>query len=165
MWQFFIIVSLPAIWSSASSGSVLSDLPCHFYDSINITSGTLQPNNSILYDGNQFSEKQYALIDYTLKSGDTRISVAPHYRGCLCDFKPCIRFCCPFGSVTVKNTKTKTKKCQPYEAARHLESEILDHNNETKRVRFDEHFAIFSGKPCKSTYTADEPFQISHVSI
>lgn len=163
MWRFFIIVLSSVIWSCASSESVLPDLPCHFLDSINITSGTLQPNNSILFNGNQFSHDHYALVDYILKSGEKRVPVAPHYRGCLCDFKPCIRFCCPFGSIAVN--KNKTKKCQPHEAARHLESEIFDHNNEAKLVRFDEHFGIVDDRPCKISYSADEPFQISHVSI
>lgn len=68
-----------------------NELPCQFIDSIDISEGALQPNQSIVYDGVEFTPADYAEVDYDLINGVERISTQPYARGCLCNRKPCIR--------------------------------------------------------------------------
>lgn len=152
-------------WCSAFSifSDIFSELPCHFHDSINITDGTLQSNNSLTFNGIDFPENQYAEVNYILENEDDYVEVQPHIRGCLCNRKPCIRLCCPFGSIT--QNKNEHGNCYPHEAAKNLEAQILDENNELKNVRFDQHFSFVDKIPCQQAYVVDDDeYRITHVS-
>lgn len=160
------IALLSVIWSGESSAlSVSTDLPCHFLDSINITDGMLLLNKSIIYDGITFPDNQYAKIDYILKSGENRAPVEPHYRGCLCKLKPCMRVCCPRGSILEINNDNS--HCLPHKEVAKFEGKVIDlTKNETKHVQFDQHFAIVDNFPCSRLFEAPTElynYQITHV--
>lgn len=162
-------IALLSVIRSNESGalSVSTNLPCHFLDSINITDGALQPNKSIIYDGVAFPNNQYAKIDYILKSGEKRTPVEPHYRGCLCNLKPCMRVCCPHGSILEINNEDS--HCLPHKEAAKFEGKIVDPTkNETMHVQFDQHFAIVDNFPCSRLFEAPKElynFQITHVRV
>lgn len=137
-----------------------TEMPCHFLDSINITDGTLQPNKSITFHGMEFSETQYAEIDYILMDGTERSSVATHIRGCLCNLKPCLRFCCPLGSYVT----SQQSDCHRNQNIGRLEGDIVEQNNTIKHVQFDQYFGLVEETPCQSFYSEDK-FQIAHVRI
>lgn len=64
----------------------IAELPCRFVDSIDISEGALQLNQSIIFDGVEFTPADYAKVDH-----DSINETEPHTRGCLCNRKPCIR--------------------------------------------------------------------------
>lgn len=156
MWLFIVIIGL--ISFNCGHGSRMDrDLPCHFLDSINITDGALQTDNSIIFDGTKFIENQYSRIDYILDNGTHHKSVEPHLRGCLCSIKPCIRLCCPYGTI-----QTKEKRCSRHEAATEFESEIYAENSNARTLLENHHFGYVDGRPCNSFYVVNQ-YTMNHV--
>lgn len=74
------------------------ELPCKYFESINITDGVAQPNGDIIYKNIVYSTDQYAevntVLSYDSDSVGEFIKVSPYYRGCLCNRKKCMRICC-----------------------------------------------------------------------
>lgn len=164
VWQWlFITIGFASLnWSN---GFILSrELPCHYLDSINITDGIKQKDGSILYNKNRFTKDQYTKVNYILENGVERIIVPPYLRGCLCNNKPCIRFCCPVGSFH-DPTATGKRKCSQNESAQQFESDILDDTqNKRQKVILDQHFAYVDDKPCSNLYLAGE-YNLTNVML
>lgn len=139
------------------------NLPCNFIDSIDISSGSLQLNKSILFNGMEFSEDNYAEVNYILRNGTTPIIVKPYVRGCPCNKKSCIRLCCPFGSLVVNVTFNGEFTCSENESVTNITGEILLENNQTEILDLPQNFN-FIERACKSHFYAVE-FQISYVNI
>lgn len=137
-------------------------LPCDYLDSTNITDGALFPNKSIIFGGVEFSEDHYAKINYH-KSRGMKHLVDPYIRGCLCELRRCIRFCCPHGAYLAVGA-SGAGNCQPDNGTWTLDGHILDQYDEIKRVKLDQHFAIVHGFPCKHIFIPGEQFDIKHVS-
>lgn len=156
-WKLLILVGLLC---GNHVIAISTELPCQFLDSINITDGAFQPNQSIVYDGVEFTATDYAEVDYILNRGVERITVESHIRGCLCNRKPCIRFCCPFESVLQIRNASKT--C----VSNRLDHEILHQNGTKQSVQLGDHFSFINNDyPCEHLYVGDTDFQITHVSI
>lgn len=155
-----ILIGLTMNWNNVFA--LPNDLPCHFLDSVNITDGTLQPNRSIIYNGIEFPESQYLKINHDLDTKSDRHEVAPYYRGCLCNRMPCMRLCCPHG--TIFKIEDHRKQCLPHEEAKNLEGKILDQNDQTIHTKFNRHFAFVADSPCSRAYIADDDFTITHVN-
>lgn len=133
------------------------ELPCEYLDSINITGGMLQADESIVFNGITFSKDQYTRVDFILKNGQTREIVKPYYRGCVCNRKSCVRLCCPLGSFY------KNGSCQSHQQVRLLKTQVLDEHMQTKSMILDNHFAYVNDRPCNQRYLADSTFQITYV--
>lgn len=156
------IIGLSSInWSVAFLLS--RDLPCQFLDSINITDGIRQSDKSIIYNNMTFEQDQYAKINYIIENGITRVAVDPYIRGCVCNYKPCIRLCCPYGTF-VDTTVKQGRKCRSNDAARNFEVEILDPNDKPEKVILDHFFAYVDDRPCNKFYRAVD-YHIKHVTI
>lgn len=150
----------------ANSNCVFSrsaEFPCDFFDSVNITDGINLNNQSIIFDGIEYPKGQYAVFDYIITNGIDRSSVDPHIRGCLCNRMPCLRFCCELGMVST--TKNGRDECHPNDRAREIEGEILDRNNQTKHVKFNQVISIVDHMPCRGVFPVDGEYRITHVSI
>lgn len=76
-----------------------NDKPCSFYDTVNITDGIPDNNNSISFGGILYSRDQYKIYDYVYRGFDFKREVVEHVRGCICQQRICIRSCCPKGFV------------------------------------------------------------------
>lgn len=150
------------------SGNYAEELPCKFLDSINITDGAVQPNKSIIYDGVEFSPADYAQVDYTLNRGVVRISAESHIRGCLCNRRPCVRFCCPYGTSLRASGpyNNSSRTCVSYDEANRLDTEILHQNNTKESVKLGNHFSLVNdNSPCQHMYIGEDDFQITHVRM
>lgn len=137
-------------------------LQCDYADSVNITAGTLQPNKSYTYNGIEYPEGHYARIAYIIFDQKI-IPKTPYIRGCVCNVQKCLRFCCPYGKYL--EIKNGVGRCHFHDAAKHIEGEIINHNNETKRIKYHDHFAILHTYPCKSLDMPGEQYSITHVSV
>lgn len=162
MW--LIVVIIGSILLDCSDGSIRIDgeLPCHYLDSINITDGALQYDNSIIFRDTKFTENQYARIDYMLDNGTNHISVEPYLRGCLCNIKPCIRLCCPYGTI-YERLPNGGKVCRKHEMATKFESEIHDEDAYVKALLENQHFGYVDDRPCNRFYIA-ENYTMTHVN-
>lgn len=136
------------------SGGASRELPCHFLDSINITNGTQQQDKSIKFNGITFAEDQYA---YVLDNQSNQT----YPRGCLCNIKPCLRLCCPYGSIYERNG---TSPCRSHEAATQFENEIQAEDQNAKNRLVNHHFGYIIGRPCLDMYGIDE-YKITDVII
>ncbi|XP_043644980.1 probable G-protein coupled receptor Mth-like 3 [Drosophila teissieri] len=68
---------------------------CDFYDTVDISKAQRFSNGSYLYEGLLIPAHLTAEYDFKLLPDDSRERVASHVRGCACQLRPCIRFCCP----------------------------------------------------------------------
>lgn len=156
--RLFCIIGIIFVSQSDAFNILSRDIPCEFLDSVNITDGIRQSNGSILFNGIQFPSDQYATINYIYENGTKRITVDPYTRGCLCNIKPCIRLCCPYG------TFVNGKKCDSHESAREFESDVIDENNNVNKVILDHHFGYVADRPCSYFFRA-KSYNITHVYI
>lgn len=138
-------------------------LPCDYADSMNITNGHLLPNNNYIFNGVEYPDGHYARINYTI-SEKKIVPQHPYIRGCVCNVKDCIRFCCPYGSYL--EMKNGGGFCRHHDVAKHIDGEIINQNNETQRIKYHEHFAILHRYPCENILRMpnEEQYSITHVS-
>ncbi|XP_043644981.1 probable G-protein coupled receptor Mth-like 3 [Drosophila teissieri] len=68
---------------------------CDFYDTVDISKAQRFSNGSYLYEGLLIPAHLTAEYDFKLLPDHSRERVASHVRGCACQLRPCIRFCCP----------------------------------------------------------------------
>lgn len=160
--NILIAIHCLGVLNAASTFDPINILPCDYNDSLNITNGILQSNKSYILNGVEYPEGHYAKINYTIFDKKI-IPQKPYIRGCICNVKNCIRFCCPFG--TYLELKNHVGKCSRHEAAKNIQGDILHQNNETKRIKYHDHFAILHAYPCKNFNMQDEQYSITHVSI
>lgn len=125
-------------------------LPCHFYDSINITDGVSQQNKSIFYDNTDFPYDQYASVNYTLDG--IRKDTKPYIRGCLCNVKPCYRLCCS-NKIYESGSADLDDECN--EALNHLEGDVLNESSTYINLVLDHQFIYFKNRTCKQFFIAE----------
>lgn len=138
-----------------------AQLPCKYLDSINITDGVRQTDDSIVFNGMVFTKNQYARIDYVLENGMTHKIVQPYVRGCVCQKKSCVRLCCPYGEFYANRS---CHRHNSEHSVRRLETAILDEDKQTKSIVLDHHFAYVNDRPCHQRYIAEE-YQMIYVRI
>lgn len=129
-----------------------SKLPCYFFDSINITDGIHQPNGSILFDGIEFSYDQYAVLSYIIDNGERKPS-KPHFRGCLCNIKPCFRLCCS-DKLIKYTTINLDDNCN--EELTQMEGEVFDEKHKFINLFLAEQPINVKNKTCKQFYIEEE---------
>lgn len=125
------------------------ELPCHYYDSINITNGIWHQNNSVSFDNTEFPHDQYAEVNYTLDGA--KKDTDPHFRGCLCNIKPCLRLCCSNKQYD-KGTVVLDDECN--EALIQLEGDIRNESYKYISLILDHRVVYFSNHTCKQFYFA-----------
>lgn len=67
-------------------------LACDYHDTINISSGTLDNDGRFKHNGLFYHRELFAEFDYVITNHST-VKVDPHYRGCVCNLKSCVRIC------------------------------------------------------------------------
>lgn len=156
-----IIVLIGLLSVNLSVALKLTELPCDFLDSINITGGNRLPYDAIQFNGIVYPSDQYAEINYVIEAGTFEITVDPYLRGCICNIKTCLRLCCPLGTLHIDERATT---CRDHDKAKKFEAEIIHENNETKIIPLERYFAYVEGFPCNFMYIDDE-YQINHVRM
>lgn len=161
-----LIIQLIAL--NVCGAASITDLPCDFHDSINITDGLPGPDDSIQFNGIIFPRGQYSEIDYTLLNGTERSPVNFHQRGCPCNVKTCIRFCCSPEKVYDPKSGIRELgamfKCSNNDKAKNLEFEIREENNQMKKVNLNEQFSYVIATSPKN-YAFGKKWVIKHVRI
>lgn len=142
-------------------GCLENKLPCDYFESVDISAGTLADDGSIRLEHMTFPPEQYSIISYEIKNGNTRKSVWPHRRGCVCNRQACVRLCCKIGQLFVAGVG-----CVEHEAAAagNISMDIRTIEDRYERAHLSEHFAYVSGKSCPEYYALTQPFELNHVS-
>lgn len=145
----WLIVLVRELESNVISG----DLPCPSSETINITNGTLNSDDSITFDGMRFPPDQYSPKVSQSKPNERVINV-PTY-GCVCNIKKCIRFCrrkdVP-AQVQGKDFKIKVLTGQ-------------GNKNQTQEIDLHKSFNIVTGMSCLRTVLSIQMTQVSKISI
>lgn len=156
-----LILLVCAVLASVCTTTTYADeLPCLFSESKNITTGERFLNDSILHNGVIYPPEQYAEVNYVFSpTGKTRYDVPTHMRGCVCNIKACVRFCCPIGEVI-----NESGKCVPNDLLQtNITHPIIDANGTIQSAVLDEQFGIIRGRHSCS-HISTNAFNLQHVS-
>ena len=138
-WSF--VLFMLAIKSASSN--VLNEGPCNFLDTVNITEGWKDINGDFHYKEIIFRFGTYAEYSYIFENNTEKVPVEPHFRGCICKYKPCVRICC-------KPSDDENKKnCLISDTL--LNIPIEDGEEKNISIYTDE-FGVLFGKPCVEMY-------------
>lgn len=167
--MYYAITSQSIIWTitiimftNVPTAVSLWDLPCHFYDSTNISSGIRNRNGSISFEGVEYPSYLYGEVNYILKNEDESVPVKKHIRGCLCRIKKCIRLCCPRGQLYDEDFEV----CLPNKAAKNLEAEVYadSKSHEKTTIILDDHFGYVHDLACTDEFFSEaKRHKILHV--
>jgi hypothetical protein len=121
---------------------------------MNISSGHQENGSFIAEDGTVFPQHTFQLYDFVIVNS-TKVKVAPHVRGCLCEVKICIPLCCPLGKIR----DLKSGKCID-----HTDLALVVNTTDSLAVKLDDpNYAYILRKPCPyivrfeaETYTDDQ---------
>ncbi|XP_017057708.1 probable G-protein coupled receptor Mth-like 10 isoform X5 [Drosophila ficusphila] len=130
------------------------NVPCNFYDTVNLTGHTVFSNGSYDYYGTIIPRNLVGVYDYVHKSLTERIEVPEHVRGCVCKLKPCINICCPWrqlfnaekGECMVEPRDNRTWPDPPM-------INVTFANETIEPVNIFHHFAIQSFRPCPKMFS------------
>lgn len=148
--NMYLIILIGFVILNCGNHGILAsgDLPCDFLDSMNITDGKHYSNRTISYLNYTFPFGQYAQINYTFDNKMKRLSVVPYTRGCICNRKPCIRF------------------CQPYDSTEKIDVYAENYDNKSVGMTHADHiFAFIHGHPCESLHAINAYFIFLQVLI
>lgn len=150
-----LIIQLISLnWSGAAS--IIKDLQCDFHDSVNISDGLPSKNDSIEFNGIIFPRDQYAEIDYILVNGTEFVSVNSHFRGCPCNIKRCLRYCCPPEKVYDPKFGIKAigerYECANNDKALNIMYDIRKENNQMENVNLNKEFSYVIATSPKKYY-------------
>lgn len=135
-----------------SSHKLQSRGPCNFKDTINITDGYKDENNSYVHNGIIYAPGTYDLYSYIIENQTEMVPVKEHYRGCICKYKLCIRLCCLEGVGINGNHPSCVKN-----NILHVPNE----ENEERTIDIESHeYGILVDRPCAQMYVL-EPLDYS----
>lgn len=147
------------------SHGFLNGLRCSFQESVNITDGIHHANKTITFDGVNYPIHEYVDMDYDINSKLERIKVKPYIRGCLCNIRPCISLCCPYGSFGSEDNEGKSKCAEQEAAFKNVQIQIVNEESESVNVTLDQRFKYIQTKCAKNiSYYLDEDYSIHYVS-
>lgn len=91
-----IVVSVFAVFFVRSTVAINnSNLePCEFRESVDISSGYIDTSGNFHHNGIVYENGTFAQYDYIYENFTNKVPVEPHFRGCICLYKTCIRLCC-----------------------------------------------------------------------
>lgn len=143
-----------------------TEYPCAFMDSVNITGSypveihaensshatynEMPSNISYMYKWIMVPRKLVALYDYVVING-VRVPSERHMRACVCEVKPCIRFCCSPGYFY--NLRDRSCASLPANNTDDVDEYTLDfhyHNGTVSNVNASSQFVVIHDTPCDS---------------
>lgn len=150
-------------------------LPCKFSESIKITEAIHDQKNVVRFDYMEFPEGTYAYVsyDYRITSKEIlnyknesiqvdyfeRINTSAYLRGCVCNRKPCIRFCCTSPYQLVENGRCGNL------IHKNIELPIRNSNNMLSISNFEYYFYYVTKRQCSRVTFSAEIFEINFVRL
>ncbi|XP_017066430.1 probable G-protein coupled receptor Mth-like 10 isoform X2 [Drosophila eugracilis] len=130
------------------------NVPCNFYDTVNLTGHTVFKNGSYDYYGTIVPANLVGRYDYIHKSLTERVEVPEHVRGCVCKLKACLNICCPWRHIF----DTELDGCVIDQKDNHTWPDppmlnVTFRNESTLLVHMFQQFAIQSFRPCPKMFS------------
>lgn len=123
--------------------SINQNMPCSPYDTINITAGIKNSDDSITYDGVTYNKSEYRTYDYICNTDLHKIRVENHIRACICSHRICVRSCCQKDEILENGQCTLSSKTQIFNVT------IYDNNiSQTHNLQNDSQYGIVFGDIC-----------------
>ncbi|XP_018801466.1 PREDICTED: G-protein coupled receptor Mth2-like, partial [Bactrocera latifrons] len=136
---------------------VLSNIPnCAFEDTVNITASQKFPNGTYSYVDLLVPPHLIGCYDYIELFGGERKLVEQHLRGCVCQLKRCIKFCCDPRAKMSRLYANSPAKCEPIRDDTIGDinySPFLNitlHNGTQRAMNILTEFVMQRGLPCES---------------
>lgn len=121
--------------------------PCSPFDTINITAGTKNSDDSITHNGITYEKNEYAYYNYIFKNQSHKIKVPKHIRGCICLHRICVRSCCLENEIWNSNinkcVSNNNTELSTFNATIRENGEFIDHN-----LQNSTEYGIVFGKIC-----------------
>ncbi|XP_036217318.2 G-protein coupled receptor Mth2 [Bactrocera oleae] len=139
-----------------SNVNALSEIPnCVFEDTVNLTASTKFTNGSYLYEGLLVPTHLTGQYDYVELYDGERKQVKPHVRGCVCQLKKCVKFCCHPRADMYRLSENSPSLC-----AEQLNEElkyspyvnVTLHNSSRVLMHVLDEFVVQQGIPCEGGY-------------
>ncbi|XP_020808711.1 G-protein coupled receptor Mth2 isoform X2 [Drosophila serrata] len=130
------------------------NVPCNFYDTVNLTGHTVYQNGSYDYYGTLIPKHLVGTYDYIHRSLTERVEVPLHVRGCACKLKPCLNICCPWRQVF--NNQRGECMVDPLDQRIWPDPAMLNvtfANGTMESVDIFKQFAIQSFRPCARMFS------------
>lgn len=148
MMKYFIVtifVLSTSIQTYAFNSMLQWQGPCNFMDTINITDGKMnEVTKDFVFNGITYEYGTYGLYGYIIENYTEKINVTPHYRGCVCKYKPCIRLCCVQG-VGLNGDHPSCIKTN--------ELSVFGQDNEDAIINIESHeYGVLIDRPCGKMY-------------
>ncbi|XP_050741935.1 probable G-protein coupled receptor Mth-like 2 isoform X2 [Drosophila biarmipes] len=93
---------------------------CDFFDTVDISEGKRLANGSVLYEDLLIPADLTGEYDFKLLGNGSKEAVASHIRGCVCQLRSCVRFCCPhnhlikWGACNSNTTTDELSNVDPF---------------------------------------------------
>ncbi|XP_054084789.1 G-protein coupled receptor Mth2 isoform X2 [Zeugodacus cucurbitae] len=135
---------------------VLPEIPnCVFEDTVNLTASTKFANGSYLYEGLLVPPQLTGVYDYIELYDGERKQVKSHVRGCVCQLKKCVKFCCHPRADMYRLSRDSPSLC-----AEELNEElkyspyvnVTLHNSSRVLMHVLDEFVVQQGIPCEGGY-------------
>ena len=139
--------------------------PCAYIDTVNITSGQMDDNGNIIFNGTLFPKEMYAQYNYEIVNYVERKSVNQHTRGCLCLIKPCIRLCCYTDETNAAESNSSIQCVSKNTISVQTNDDMQDVNLN------DGSYGVLVGRPCSDMYAIepedhpDEIWKLQQVTL
>ncbi|XP_039964156.1 G-protein coupled receptor Mth2-like [Bactrocera tryoni] len=132
----------------------LSNIPnCAFEDTVNITASQKFPNGTYSYGGLLVPPHLIGYYEYIELFGGERKPMEQHLRGCVCQLKRCIKYCCDPRAKMRRLDETSPAKCEPTLIKGINYSPYLNitlHNGTQCAMNWLTEFVVQRGLPCES---------------
>ncbi|KAH8274990.1 hypothetical protein KR018_008390 [Drosophila ironensis] len=126
---------------------------CKFHDTVNLTGHHRFPNGSYEYEGLIIPEHLVGNYDYIFKSLVDRVEVPQHVRGCVCQIKPCINICCPWGETYNTELGECVNDTSDHRVWPKPVLNVTFDDNTTAAVNISQQFAVQSFRPCSKMFS------------
>lgn len=133
---------------------VLSEIPnCAFEDTVNLTAGQKFSDGSYAYGDLLVPPHLIGYYDYIELFGGERKLVEKHLRGCACQLKRCVKFCCHPRAKMRRSAKNSAAKCDAKLKKKIRYSPFLNitlHNGTQRAMNVLTEFVVQKGIPCEN---------------
>lgn len=149
--KYLLNISLWSIFIAKVSGNIPG---CDYFDTVDLTNSHPIDNGSYLYDGILIPKEKVGNFTKQIFFDGEEQYVPEHIRGCVCQDKPCIRFCCEPHLELVDKERT----CRNiHNGIRYVNSINITLDNGNELERNFQNFTILKDLPipCKNHFHLD----------
>lgn len=143
-FHLLLICAIIGCKFSEASFQVQKPGPCDFVETVNISSGHLDMYGNYHHEGTVYPKGLFAEYHYVIKDYNVMVTAEPHFRGCICKVKPCIRLCCLQKEENGINCVTTETLVVP---TSEVDEEIVDLTGKD--------YGVLVGRPCEKMYVLE----------